>query len=112
MEFLQHDTSLARRIATKSLIVSVYNRTCAWCGEPIVGRAFECHHWHIKRSGETHAHYAYINVVLNVVPLHHSCHATYGQTTEMHDRCMQFVEGLFGAQIISDWEESLRKERR
>lgn len=109
--YFKYDWKLATTPAHKSLIVSVYNARCAWCGKPIFSRDFHGHHWLVRRSGKLHRDYDRINVVVNVVPLHENCHATYGQTTEMHDRCMRFVTAYFGSQIISDWLESLKKEK-
>lgn len=108
--YFKYDWKLAITAARKSLIISVYNGKCAWCGEPIIGRAFHGHHWLIKRSGKLHRDYDRINVVVNVVPLHENCHATHGQSTAMQAKCMEFVTAYFGGQIISDWLESLKKE--
>lgn len=106
----KYDWTLATTPARKSLVISVYQAKCAWCGKPIHNRDFHGHHWLVKRSSKLHRDYDRINVIVNVVPLHENCHAIYGQTTEMHDRCMQFVTAYFGSQIISDWLESLRKK--
>jgi len=78
---------------------------CAWCGKPIVGTAFEKHHWLIKRSHVPRRRFKAINVLINVVPLHHICHQQYGQTKEMYLHCLGLVGTVFGKDAVWEWEE-------
>jgi len=87
-------------------LVSTYRR-CAWCGKPINGKHFEMHHWLVKRGGLPHKFYAMINVVLNVVPLHHNCHQQYGQTREMRARCLELVTSRFGKDVVQAWHDEI-----
>ena len=95
-------TSLLPTARAKSSLVSTY-RVCAWCDEPIVGTHFERHHWLIKRGRLPKSRFADIDVLINVVPLHHNCHQQHGQSIEMRQRCFNLVIKRFGAPAISAW---------
>lgn len=105
-----YDADLARRIAYRELIVKVYGMRCAWCGEEIEDKKFDAHHWLVSRGMWQHEAYEQINVVINVVPLHKKCHAKWGQTRAMRDRCYSYVSSFFGSQIIDDWLTQLQGE--
>ena len=93
--------------AIPSLLMGTY-KVCAWCGEAIVGTGFERHHWFIKRGYLPKRRYPDIDVVINVVPLHHDCHQRYGPTEEMTDRCHRMVTAIFGIGSIESWWEDTR----
>ena len=65
------------------------------------------HHWLVKRGAVPHKFYAVINVVINVVPLHHSCHQQYGQTREMRARCLKLVGEMFGNESVQLWHDEM-----
>ncbi len=92
--------------ATSSLIAYHY-RTCAWCGKAIVGRNFDPHHWYVKRGMVPTDAFPAIDVVVNVVPLHHSCHMHYGQTRAMEARCKELVVLTFGEEALRHFENTL-----
>jgi len=87
-------------------LVSTYRR-CAWCNEPIKDKHFEMHHWLVKRGALPRKFYGMINVVLNVVPLHHNCHQQYGQTREMRARCLKLVTSRFGKDVVQAWRDEI-----
>lgn len=92
--------------ATSSRVLGTY-KICAWCGEPISGVYFERHHWLIKRSHVPKSRFNAINVLINVVPLHHICHQQYGQTKEMYLRCLGLVSTVFGKDAIWRWKDKI-----
>ena len=95
-------TSPEYTATASSSLVSTY-RVCAWCGERIVGIYFERHHWLIKRGRLPKSRFAELDVLLNVVPLHHNCHQQHGQTVEMRRRCYQLVTRRFGEEAVKTW---------
>lgn len=96
--------------ATRSRI-SFHYRTCAWCGQPIVGLAFDPHHWHVKRGMVPADAFPVIDVVVNVVPLHHDCHMRYGQTRAMEARCEALVNATFGDAALRHFVDTLETWR-
>jgi len=103
---ITYDESLATQSASRPLIALAYRR-CAWCGKPIVGRSFDRHHWLVKRGELPKSRFDDIDVVVNVVALHHSCHSEWGQTREMEERCREYVASLFGEEVINKFKEAL-----
>ena len=48
-----------------------------------------------------------IDVLINVVPVHHKCHMMYGQTKEFRRKCLAYVSTLFSAEDILEWYNSV-----
>ncbi len=100
------DTHLPFRAATACNVFAAYKK-CAWCGKRIVNTRFDRHHWCIKRGKLPPARFGEIDLVVNVVPLHTECHAEYGQSQEMEERCAALVEKRFGAEITQQFKEAI-----
>jgi hypothetical protein len=106
---LNPDTATPRcyQVATPASVAGLY-RSCAWCGKPFKGTAFERHHWLLARSALPKKLFPVLNVLANVVPLHHSCHSNYGQTDEMRTRCLRLAVKVLGLEQLQGWYASLR----
>jgi len=92
--------------ATPALIKLTY-RKCPWCGKEITGNSFDRHHWLIKRGAVPKNSFELIDVLINVVPVHHKCHMMYGQTKEFRRKCLAYVSTLFSAEDILEWYNSV-----
>lgn len=87
-------------------MVATYNR-CAWCNGVIGNTTFDRHHWLIKRGALPRRFYDIINVLINVVPLHHSCHMAHGQSPQMKVKCLDFVGKIAGAEAVQVWYDEI-----
>ena len=83
-------------------MVATYNQ-CAWCNESFRNTAFDRHHWLIKRGALPKKLFNLINVLINVVPLHHSCHMEHGQSPQMKAKCLDFVGKIAGVEYVQEW---------
>ena len=101
-----------RARATRGRVIGTYGMKCAWCGEPIEVGDLELHHWLIKRGMMPRKDYELINVVINVVPLHRSCHKEFGQTKDMEARCFKLVASVYGNDEIRKFKEAVYEVSR
>jgi excinuclease UvrABC helicase subunit UvrB len=72
-----------------------------------VGYKFERHHWLIKRGAVPKNSFELIDVLINVVPVHSSCHQEFGQTREFKHKCLVYVLTISGAEDILEWYNSV-----
>jgi len=91
--------------AAPHLVKATY-KVCPWCSKPI-GKQFDCHHWLIKRGRLPKVMFPEIDVVVNVIAVHHSCHMQYGQTKEFERRCAILASETFGPEVILKWYNSV-----
>jgi len=89
-------------------MVATYDR-CAWCKRPLHSTTFDRHHWLIKRGALPKKLFDTINVLINVVPLHHSCHMKYGQSPQMKTRCLEFVGEAAGKEAVQEWYDEMAR---
>ena len=92
--------------ATPQLVRATYQK-CPWCGKDIVGNKFARHHWLIKRGALPKKKFDLIDVLINVVPVHHVCHDMYGQTKAFKSKCLSYVLTVFSAEDILSWYNSV-----
>ncbi len=90
--------------ATPAKVLGAYGK-CAWCGRRILSTEFDRHHWMVKRGRKSTRNFKKIDVVINVVPVHHECHMNHGQSIEMYDRCRAMVIAKFGADTVEQWRD-------